>query len=180
MTVEDCAEARDWSLECIREGFSFKAIDSSNGNIIGIVMNDVWHKTDTDRRSNGLAESLKNEKLKIIVTFCEHIENQVDLFELYPGYDRAMYVNKLSVDTTYRNLGIGRQLLNRTFELMQELDIKISQILVTNEYLIRLCLKMDYIVLHEIPFDSYVAKGVKPLIPARPHTAAKILVKIIK
>lgn len=180
MTVEDCAEAIEWSLDCLCQGLSFKAIDSSNGKIIGIIMNELWEKSVVDRQSNAVAETLQNEKLKIILTFCEHIESQVKLFDLYPQYERAMYINKLSVDTAYRNLGIARKLIETTFQLMTDMQLDICQILVTNYYLVKLCLKLNFQIVHETEFENYVVNGVRPLLPAEPHNAAKILIKIFE
>lgn len=118
-----------------------------------------------------------SEKLQIILDYVNYLEAKVQLFEIYPNIDKAIYLEILSVNDKYRNIGIAKQLLNQSFEYMRSDNISVCQILCTNYYLIKLCEKLGFKCMAEVLFDDYTVDGKHPIIPAEPHKSGKILIK---
>lgn len=105
------------------------------------------------------------------------MDNNVNVFEKYPTINKGLYINIVSVNEKYRNQRVARQLLNRTFDYMRQVNVSVCKILCTNFYLIRLCEQLDFKPLVEVPFRSYFVNGVTPILPEEPHRIAKILAK---
>lgn len=118
-----------------------------------------------------------NEKMQTIYNFIEYIEKQVSLFDIYSSIDKALYIEMLSVNKNYRNMGIAKELLKQTFNYMRENNLMVCQILCTNYYMIQLCEKLKFNSLIEIPFENYIVNGVQQFSPENPHRIAKILAK---
>lgn len=85
-----------------------------------------------------------NKKIQTIYNFIEYIEKQVSLFDIYPNTDKALYIEMLSVNENYRNMGIAKGLIHYTFDYMRQNNLMLCQILCTNLYIIRLCEKLGF------------------------------------
>lgn len=90
-----------------------------------------------------------------------------------------MYINKISVNTNYRGLGIAQRLMDRTLSYMKEKQLEICQITCTNEYLLKVCLKINFKVMHELKFENYVVNGRKPIQPKGVNNRAIVLIKLL-
>lgn len=84
-----------------------------------------------------------------------------------------------SVDVNYRGCGIAGKLTQRTIDYMHEHNIPMYHVLCSSHFSARVCEKLDFNVVYEIRYEDYVVDGETPLLPAKPHVAAKILVKRI-
>lgn len=109
----------------------------------------------------------------------EHIESQFDLFKLYPDIDSFLDGKILSVNENYRGLGIAGKLTQRTIDYMHEHNIPMYHVLCSSHFSARVCEKLNFEIVYELPYADYVVNGETPLLPAKPHVAAKILVKRI-
>lgn len=106
------------------------------------------------------------------------IDSKFDIFSLYPEIDSFVDGKILSVDPKYRGLGIAGQLTDKTIEFMKEHKIDIFHILCTSHFSARVCEKMDFHEVFQLPFSEYVdAEGKQILNPEKPHVAARIFTK---
>lgn len=97
-------------------GFAFKAV-SSNGDIIGIILNGLMYRGDGNKESEENEESEENVedvKFNYITTFLDKVERDVDVFNRYPNVDGLMDIKIISVDESYRGQGICKALINKT------------------------------------------------------------------
>lgn len=109
----------------------------------------------------------------------EHIESQFDLFKLYPDTEIFLDGKILSVNENYRGCGIAGKLTAAAMDYMREHNISIYHILCSSHFSARVCEKLDFEVVYELPYADYMVNGENPLLPAKPHAAAKILIKRI-
>lgn len=109
----------------------------------------------------------------------EYIESQFDLFKMFPDIDSFLDGKILSVNENYRGLGIAGKLTERTLEYMREHKIPMYHILCSSHFSARVCEKLDFKRVYELLYEDYVVNGETPLVPAKPHVSAKILVKRI-
>lgn len=125
------------------------------------------------------AAACKHPKFKKILSLFEFIETQFDVFKLYPDVDCFLDGKILSVDEKYRGCGIAGKLTARAIEFMREHKITMYHIMCSSHFSARVCEKLDFEVVYELPYADYVVNGENPLLPAEPHVATKILIKRI-
>lgn len=110
----------------------------------------------------------------------EFVETQFNLFELYPDIDRYLDGKFLSVNSSYRGQGIAGKLTQRTMEYMRENNIPIMSVVCSSHYSARVCEKLDFKEVYQLRYEDYVVNGENPLLPEKPHTAVKVLVKRVE
>jgi len=179
LDLGECKELEKWSLSCIPENCSFKALNS-NGEIIGVFLNGIVRKGDQHNHDPDTGSATcQHSKFKKILTLFEHIDSQFDIYKLYPDIDCYLDGKIWSVDVNYRGCGIAGKLTQRTIDYMHEHNIPMYHVLCSSHFSARVCEKLDFKVVYEIRYEDYVVDGETPLVPAKPHVAAKILVKLI-
>ena len=106
--VPTCPDLEEYSLKAIKDNVSVMAITNS-GKIIGVSLNGIVRKHQKEEESE-----ITDPKFTKIVELLEHIDREVDIFGRYPDIDKQMLVEILSVDGSWRGLGIAKKLMNRT------------------------------------------------------------------
>lgn len=107
----------------------------------------------------------------------EYIEERFSLFEQYPEYNTAIDTKIISVHPNYGGIGIGKELMVKSLECAREMNVQLFHVLCSSHFSYRLCEKLSFETLYELPYVDYVINGENPLLPAQPHTAARILVQ---
>lgn len=131
-----------------------------------------------DAESCTLASKTDHEKFKKIMGLMDLIDTKFNIFELYPDIDKFVDGKILSVDPKYRGLGIAGQLTDKTIEYMKQNQIKIFHVLCTSHFSARVCEKLDFKEVFQLPFTLYVdGEGKQVLNPQKPHVAARIFTK---
>lgn len=106
------------------------------------------------------------------------IDSKFDIFALYPDIERFVDGKILSVDPKYRGCGIAGVLTDKTIEFMREQHIEIFHVLCTSHFSARVCEKLDFTEVFQLPFTDYVDENGKQVItPEKPHVAARIFTK---
>lgn len=106
----------------------------------------------------------------------EYIDDQFSLFDLYPNIESYLDAKILSVNSNYRGCGIAGKLMERTMQHMRENNLNVVHVLCSSHFSARVCEKMNFKKVYELPFVDYVIDGENPIQPAAPHRAVKILV----
>lgn len=109
----------------------------------------------------------------------EYVEHNFNVFDLYPNIDRYMDGKILSVNSNYRGYGIAGKLTERTVQYMRANNIPVIHVMCSSHFSARVCEKLNFQTVYELPFVDYVVDGENPIVPAAPHTAIRILVKEI-
>ena len=131
-----------------------------------------------DAESCSLASKTDHEKFKKIMGLMDVIDSKFDIFALYPDIKNFVDGKILSVNPKYRGHGIAGILTDKTIEFMKENQIKIFHVLCTSHYSARVCEKMDFTEVFQLPFTEYLdADGKQVLNPDKPHVAARIFTK---
>lgn len=105
------------------------------------------------------------------------IDSKYDVFELYPDIELFVDGKIWAVDSRYRGHGIAGQLTEKTLEYMRENHIQIYQVLCSSHYSSRVCEKMNFTEVFQLPFHEYVDEdGNQILNPEKPHVAARIFI----
>lgn len=110
----------------------------------------------------------------------EYIDQHFNLFDLYPDINEYLDARILSVNSNYRGCGIAGKLMERTIEYMREHQLKIIHVMCSSHYSARVCEKMNFKRVYQLPFVDYVVNGENPIQPAAPHKAVQILVQEIQ
>jgi arylalkylamine N-acetyltransferase len=126
-----------------------------------------------------LADGCQHEKFKVIMGMMDYIDTQFDMFKLYPDINRFVDGKILAVNTDYRGLGIAGKLTDATIEYMKQNNLKVYHVLCSSHYSARVMEKMDFHEVFKLNYSDYLVNGEQILCPAKPHVAARILIKEI-
>lgn len=110
----------------------------------------------------------------------EYIDQHFNLFDLYPEINEYLDARILSVNSNYRGCGIAGKLMERTIDYMREHQIKIIHVMCSSFFSARVCEKMNFKRVYQLPFVDYVVNGENPILPVAPHKAVQILVQEIQ
>lgn len=178
LSLGECKELEEYSVKCIKDGCSFKAV-AKNGEIIGVFLNAVMHRPATDAVPEASADSCDHPKFKKILQLMDYIEADFNVFDLYPGTDAILDGKILSVNTNYRGLGIAGRLTERTLEYMREKNIPVMHVLCSSHYSARVMEKLGFHEVYRLNYSDYKVNNEVVLKPEAPHVAARVLVKEI-
>lgn len=109
----------------------------------------------------------------------DYIEDNFNIFDLYPETDVILDGKILSVDSTYRGYGIAGRLTERSLEYMRENNIPVMHVLCSSHYSARVMEKLGFHEVYSLNYTDYKLNGKVALSPAKPHVASRILVKEI-
>lgn len=107
----------------------------------------------------------------------DHVDEQFDIFELYPDIDRFLDCKIISVDTNYRGMGIAGMLTDRTLDYASRNGIKLIHVLCSSHFSARVMEKMDFNEVYRLPYADYLVNGEQVFDPEKPHVALRILTK---
>jgi arylalkylamine N-acetyltransferase len=177
LQLGECKDLEDYCTKSIPDGCSFKAVNS-DGEIIGVFLSGVIKKPTTDTEPCSLASKTDHQKFKKIMGLMDLIDTKFDIFSLYPSIDCFVDGKILSVDPKYRGLGIAGQLTDKTIEFMKQNKIQIFHVLCTSHFSARVCEKLEFTEVFQLPFSEYLDdEGKQILCPEKPHVAARIFTK---
>lgn len=183
LTDDECLEKSRLVVQCVKENLSFKAIDISTNQIIGIALNRLKKKTvgnSLDESINSSVAVNSTNKNQIIYDFIQYINSKFQLFEHYPNVDTAIDVRILSVNPAYQHMGVGGNLMLRTINYVQEEKIApLIYALCSNQYTCKLCEKFKFEKCFEMNFNEYFVDGKRPLMPDEPNNFGKMYAKIL-
>ncbi|XP_037954747.1 dopamine N-acetyltransferase isoform X2 [Teleopsis dalmanni] len=178
LNLGECKELEEYSLKCIKDDCSFKAVDK-NGKILGVFLNGLLKRPAPDAVPEKSAEGCEHPKFRKILAMMDYIEEEFNLFDLFPSVDVILDGKILSVDTNCRGLGIAGRLTEHTMNYMHEHNIKIFHVLCSSHYSARVMEKLGFHDVYRLNYADYKVNGQVVLAPAAPHVAARILVKDI-
>lgn len=176
LQLGDCPELEIWATKCLKEGSSFKALNTA-GEMIGIIINAELSKTKSDEADDDC--ECNHPQFAKILHMMDYAEGQIDLFGHYPQYDRAMDAKIMSVNDAYRGAGICKALTKRTIEHMAGLGLELFHVMCTSQFSAALCERLGFDKVYELPYADYLVDGVQVFKPAVPHVAMKVYAKIV-
>ncbi|XP_055838049.1 arylalkylamine N-acetyltransferase 1 isoform X2 [Episyrphus balteatus] len=178
LNLGECEELEEYSVKSIPEKCSFKAVNKQ-GEIIGVFMNGIMRRPKPDETPEKAADSCQHPKFKKILSLMDYIEEDFNIFDVFPDTDIILDGKIVSVNTNYRGLGIAGRLTERVLEYMRENSIPVMHVLCTSHYSARVMEKLGFHEVYKLPFENFKMNGEVVLRPAKPHVAARILAKEI-
>lgn len=110
----------------------------------------------------------------------DFVDSKFDIFSFYPNIESFVDGKILSVDPRYRGHGIAGVLTDKTIEYMKQHQIEIFHIQCSSHFSARVCEKLDFNEVFQLPFSDFVDDdGKQILCPEKPHVAARIFTKRI-
>ncbi|ALC40789.1 Dat, partial [Drosophila busckii] len=177
LDLGECKELEKYSVKSLKDNCSYKAVNK-NGEIIGVFLNGLMHRSSaTDAPAEKAADSCEHPKFKKILSLMDHVEDQFNIFDLYPSENVILDGKIISVDTNYRGLGIAGRLTERAYEYMREQHINVYHVLCSSHYSARVMEKLGFHEVFEMKFADYKPQGEVVFKPAQPHVGVRILVK---
>lgn len=176
LDLGECKELEEYSVKCIPEHCSFKAVNP-NGQMIGILLNGIIKKNNDGEEGQKLSDKCQHAKFKKILELMDYIDTKFNIFDLYPNAEKILDAKILSVDTSYRGMGIAGRLIEETIQYTKKNSIPVLHVLCTSHFSARVLEKLDFHEVFNLPYEKYVVNDEVVLNPAKPHVAARILVK---
>ncbi|XP_054736531.1 arylalkylamine N-acetyltransferase 1 [Anastrepha obliqua] len=177
LNLGDCPELEEYTLKCVKDNCSFKAVHN-NGELIGVFLNGLLKRPPPDAAvPDKPADSCQHQKFKKILNFFDRIEENFNIFDLYPNTDTILDGKILSVNSDYRGMGIAGRLTESTLDYMKQHNIPVMHVLCSSHYSARVMEKLGFHEVYKINYADYKVNGEVVFKPAEPHVAARILVK---
>lgn len=123
------------------------------------------------------AEQCEHEKFKKVLVLMEYIEERFHLFEHYSDCNLGIDTKIISVDPKYGGIGIGNKLIAESIKCAREHNVQLFHVMCSSHFSARVCEKLGFEKLYELPFVDYVINGENPFVPAAPHTAVRLYVQ---
>ncbi|XP_023172584.2 dopamine N-acetyltransferase isoform X1 [Drosophila hydei] len=174
LDLGECKELEEYSVKPLKDNCSYKAVNNK-GEIIGVFINGLMKKADPSDPVEKAADSCSHPKFKKILSLMDHIEDQFNIFDLYPEENVILDGKILSVDSNYRGLGIAGKLTERGYEYMRLNNISVYHVLCSSHFSARVMEKLGFHEVYKLNYADY--KDGSMFKPALPHVAARILVK---
>lgn len=172
----DCPELEYWSTKYIKDGCSFKALNSQN-EIIGVILNGILHKTPPPAEDD--EEEVQHVQFKQILTFFRYIDTQYNVFDVHPQFDKALDAKIMSVNDAYRGVGICKELTGRSVEWMQANDVQLFHVMCSSYFSAKVCESMGFKVVYSLAFKDYIVNGENPIVPEAPHEKIQCFTRIV-
>ncbi|XP_055376448.1 arylalkylamine N-acetyltransferase 1-like isoform X2 [Condylostylus longicornis] len=172
----ECKELEEYSLKCIPDKCSFKAVNT-NGKIIGVFLNGILKKPDPNAEPISLAEKCAHKKFKIIMSLMDYIDSKFNIFDLYPNADTILDGKIVSVDDEYRGCGIAGQLTEATLDYLKQNNIPVMHVMCSSHFSARVMEKLGFHEVYSLDYNDFLINGEVVLKPEPPHKSCRILVK---
>ncbi|EDW02289.1 arylalkylamine N-acetyltransferase 1 [Drosophila grimshawi] len=177
LELGECYQLEQFSVKPLKDNCSYKAVNR-NGEIIGVFINGLMRRpSPTDEPAKKAADDCEHPKFKKILGLMDHIEEQFDIFDLYPNENVILDGKILSVNSNYRGLGIAGRLTERAYEYMRENQINVYHVLCSSHYSARVMEKLGFHEVYQLKYADYKPDGVVVFKPAEPHVRVSMLVK---
>lgn len=125
------------------------------------------------------ADDCGHPKFKKVLKLMDFIEDDFNVFDLYPGTDVIMDGKILSVNSNFRGLGIAGRLTECTLDYMREHNIPVMHVLCSSHYSARVMEKLGFHEVYRLNYADYKVNDEVVFAPGEPHLSARILVKEI-
>ncbi|XP_039484037.1 arylalkylamine N-acetyltransferase 1 isoform X1 [Drosophila santomea] len=176
LDLGECKELEKYSLKPLPDNCSYKAVNKK-GEIIGLFLNGLMRRPSPDDVPEKAADSCDHPKFKKILSLMDHVEEQFNIFDVYPDEELILDGKILSVDTNYRGLGIAGRLTERAYEYMRENGINVYHVLCSSHYSARVMEKLGFHEVYRMQFADYKPEGEVIFKPAAPHVGIQVMAK---
>lgn len=176
LQMGDCPELEYWSTKYIKDGCSYKALNTKN-EIIGVILNGIIHKTpqpDEDEDTE-----VTHEQFNTILTLFQYIDTKYNVFKVHPEFDVGIDAKIMSVNDAYRGVGICKELTKRSFEWMKQNNCHLFHVMCSSYFSARVCESLGLKLVYSLDYKSYKVNGINPILPAFPHESVQCFTKII-
>lgn len=178
LNIGECKELEEFSLKCLKDNCSYKAV-TKNNEIIGVFLNSLMHRPPAGDVPEKAADDCAHSKFKKVLGLMDYIEENFNIFDLYPETDIILDGKIVSVNTNYRGMGIAGLLTEKTLNYMRNHNIPVMHVLCTSHYSARVLEKLGFHEVYRLNYNDYKVNDEVVLKPSAPHVAARILVKEI-
>ncbi|KAF7987933.1 hypothetical protein HCN44_003796 [Aphidius gifuensis] len=175
-----------WNV-MLQQGISiaaYETIDESKTSILAGV--NILYKSDNEFEKymkkfqviNNKISIFQGESSKILFDFQNKCYEKLDPHELY-GVDEYLGAFGLSVDLNYRQLGLGKILLETRDDICREYNIKYTSTFFTSSFAQKAATHAGFTVKLDQKFDNAIDKNGKKLFPKLSGKNCKLMDKKI-
>jgi len=174
--IESLSKLENYCFHFVNNGIGFKAI-SSNGELMGVVLNSITYKSDNEDNNESEEGPEDNTKFKIITTFLDKVEREANVFKKYPNVDRIMDIKIISVDKSFRGLGVCKALFDKTIEVSKEKECPIIYVECSSHFSAKAAERLGFTCIYTLYFQDYVNENGEVIFKTNPpHNASKVYV----
>lgn len=163
------SQSKPFFLPELKKHLSVMAVSDENDEIMGISINTVRRKTD----SNELVD-VDDEPLKASFEFVAHKDKEIDLFNRF-GLSEVFHCYSLAVHLNYRRQGLGTALVGTSLALAKELGFRAVKAECSSKTSQNIFEKFGAEVICVLPYDQYKYRDKYISESADMHTCTKIV-----
>ncbi|XP_052286365.1 arylalkylamine N-acetyltransferase-like 2 isoform X2 [Dreissena polymorpha] len=163
-------EFQDVCKKALSDNCSLCMMSKENNAIMGVCL--IEYKSSSDPPPN--FDFMTYEELRELLKFVTHKSKEVDFFNRY-GVDEALYFFMLGVHKKYQRIGLGSRLLEAGVALGKELGFKAIKVEATSNFSQRICQKLKFECILDMPYDDYTFRGKKLSESTGEHKMTKVL-----
>ncbi|KAH3819170.1 arylalkylamine N-acetyltransferase-like 2 isoform X4 [Dreissena polymorpha] len=156
--------------KALSDNCSLCMMSKENNAIMGVCL--IEYKSSSDPPPN--FDFMTYEELRELLKFVTHKSKEVDFFNRY-GVDEALYFFMLGVHKKYQRIGLGSRLLEAGVALGKELGFKAIKVEATSNFSQRICQKLKFECILDMPYDDYTFRGKKLSESTGEHKMTKVL-----
>ncbi|XP_025198944.1 dopamine N-acetyltransferase-like [Melanaphis sacchari] len=173
---DSLAKLENYCFNFMDNGLAFKAV-SPNGDLIGVVLNNVMHREDGEKNNESEEDIKDNTKFSVITTFLDKVEREADVFKKYPSIDRVMDIKIISVDESFRGQGVCKALIDKTIELALENKCPMVYIECSSYFSAKAAERLGFECIYTSYFRDYLDENGKVIFKTLPpHDSSKVYV----
>ncbi|KAI8432343.1 hypothetical protein MSG28_004757 [Choristoneura fumiferana] len=175
---DTCIELEEYCTHSLKDGLSFKAVDSEH-NIVGVMISGIMPLKE-DANGNDLlsqAQRCKNPKFKKILYILARREAGARLWEKYPEEQHLVEIMVAATDPGWRRRGIMNDLLNRTEQATAQRGIRLIRLDTSSAYSAMAAERFGYTNVYKALYTDIKMDGRPILVPEPPHVDDRVNIK---
>ncbi|XP_050540395.1 uncharacterized protein LOC126905042 [Daktulosphaira vitifoliae] len=172
--VEAMSKFEDYCNKLLNEELSLKAVNP-NGDIIGVILNGI--KCKLIKNDDDIEDNTKFQEIKSLL---RKIDQEANVFGLYPNVCRLIEIDIVSVDFAYRGRGVCQALFEKTKDLAIKQKCSMIYVECSSYFSAKAAEKLGYHCIYTMFYKDYVNnKGEEIFKPPSPHNYSKVYVSPI-
>ncbi|KAL7737776.1 hypothetical protein ACLKA6_006166 [Drosophila palustris] len=177
LNLGECKELENYSMKSLKDNCSYKAVNK-NGEIIGVFINGLLRRSaSTAPPPEKAANGCEHQKFQKILALMDHVEEQFNIFDLYPNENLILDGKILSVNSNYRGMGIAGKLTERAYDFMRANQISVYHVMCSSHFSAIVMEKLGFHEVFNLKYADYKKDNEVVFKPASPHVAVRILCK---
>lgn len=99
----------------IRDQYSFVVVDKQRDKIIGVILNEIENRTDSEKNNCFNKNQYESEKLNYVFDLLQRVHQNMNLYTLM-NTEHLLHITIIAIHSQYRGLRLTEKLIESTIE----------------------------------------------------------------